>query len=238
MTDMASRVQQLRYRQVVDSLDFLWVRAKLRAKKGTPDEAVSDFKQLEQPSGQTPHWVHYGLARAYLRLGDLKAATAQLNILRTQGLNTPLLEHLAAEIRFAAQDFQGAAQVAAQARQRFPLAQPLLYLQLESLLQAKQAETVIQLTAQQLISTPNHAKLWRAQARGYAQLGNIFGQHRAQAEVYFLQGDTLAALEQLQLAQRASGGDFYQHSAADARLRQLRALQQEEMREQRGGRGG
>ena len=62
-----------------------------------------------------------------------------------------------------------------------------------------------------------------------------FLQHRALAESYFLQGQLGAAVEQLQFAQQATDGNFYEQSVVDARLRELRKLQEEEAKLRRGG---
>ena len=70
---------------------------------------------------------------------------------------------------------------------------------------------------------------------GAAQLGKRLQQHRALAESYFLQGQLGAAVEQLQFAQQATDGNFYEQSVVDDRLRELRKLQEEEAKRKRGG---
>ena len=55
-------------------------------------------------------------------------------------------------------------------------------------------------------------------------------QHRSLAEVYVANGQLLAAIEQLQLAQQAGDGDFYDQAQIDARLRELKRQQAEDMR--------
>jgi predicted Zn-dependent protease len=55
-------------------------------------------------------------------------------------------------------------------------------------------------------------------------------QHRAQAEAYVLRGNLPAAIEQLQLAQRAGDGDFFQKSSVEARLKELVAIDMESRR--------
>jgi predicted Zn-dependent protease len=65
------------------------------------------------------------------------------------------------------------------------------------------------------------------QAKSYASLGQRLSQHKAQAEAYVRRGHLGAAIEQLQIALRAGDGDFYQLSAAEARLRELRAILKE-----------
>ena len=54
---------------------------------------------------------------------------------------------------------------------------------------------------------------------------------QAQAEVYALQGSLPAAIEQLEIARRSGGGDFYQLSVVDARLKELRAQHAQDVRE-------
>jgi predicted Zn-dependent protease len=58
-------------------------------------------------------------------------------------------------------------------------------------------------------------------------------QHRALGEVFALQGQTAGAIEQLQLAQKAGDANFFEMSSIDARLRELKLRQIEELKEKR-----
>jgi predicted Zn-dependent protease len=51
--------------------------------------------------------------------------------------------------------------------------------------------------------------------------------------VYVLRGSLPAAIEQLEIARRAGDGDFYDLSAVDARMRELKAEERERRREER-----
>ena len=66
-------------------------------------------------------------------------------------------------------------------------------------------------------------------------MGKRLQQLRAQAEFYYLQGQLGQAVEQLQFAQQATDGNFYEQSVVDARLRELRQLQAEEDKRKRDG---
>ena len=66
------------------------------------------------------------------------------------------------------------------------------------------------------------ARMWILLASAESLQGRKTAHHRAQAEVYVLQGSRPAAIEQLELARRAGDGDFFEMSAVDARMRQLR----------------
>lgn len=78
--------------------------------------------------------------------------------------------------------------------------------------------------SQELLSAPNDARLYKLQAQSYEALGNNMLQHRAQAEVYFQQGDLHAAITQLETGLKTGDGDFYQMSGMEARLKKLREI--------------
>ena len=78
---------------------------------------------------------------------------------------------------------------------------------------------------------PRDAKLRTMQARNYAALGKRLLQHQAQAELYVLRGSLPAAIEQLQLAQAAGDGNFYEQSVVEARLKELRGQHAQELKD-------
>ena len=68
------------------------------------------------------------------------------------------------------------------------------------------------------------------QAQAYAALGQKLQECRAQAEAFVIMGNLSAAINQLQVGLRSGDGDYYQMSSAEARLRELRALEAESKR--------
>ena len=64
-----------------------------------------------------------------------------------------------------------------------------------------------------------------------AGLGKNAMQHRALAEVFALQGQTAGAIGQLELAIKAGDANFYEMSAIDARLRELKIRRLEELKD-------
>jgi len=78
---------------------------------------------------------------------------------------------------------------------------------------------------------PSDTQLRALQAKTYAALGKRLLQHQAQAELYLLRGSVPAAIEQLQLAQAAGDGNFYELSAVEARLKELRARHEQQRRD-------
>jgi predicted Zn-dependent protease len=132
-------------------------------------------------------------------------------------------------------DYPGAHEVYREALLRFPQAKSLVYGDAESLYAARAYPQALAFIEGQLQRDQSDFRLFGVQAKTYAAMGKRLQQHRAQAEYYFLQGQLGPAIEQLQFAQQATDGNFYELSAVDARLRELRKLQMEEDKKRRNG---
>jgi predicted Zn-dependent protease len=237
ITDMENRITQRPYRQVLDSVEFGLVRAKLRAFDGTPGEALADFS-TQIKSGKYAHEIdaRFGLAYALLRNNKLAEAEEELAHLRRLKLESPLLENLAAQLQLRRNNVAGAVQRLQGAVQRYPQARALVYALLETKVGASGTAYLpetLGMIQKELQLTPGDARLYRLEALAYAKQGKQLQQHRAQAEAYLATGQLDSALEQLELARRASDGDFYEHSQIDARLQELRQRKLEEMRRDR-----
>ena len=235
ISDMQNRAQESPYKQVLSSLDFHLVRAKLRAAKGTPQEAIKDFSMLvnEKKFISAPAAL-YGLVIAHLRAKDLPAAQQVMDKLNALRVASPMIAGVAAEIRVGLSDFKGAREIYREALLRFPQTRSLIYANAEALYASKDYEATQVFLESQLQLATSDAKLYALQAKTCAAQGKRLQQHRAQAEAYLLQGQLGAAVEQLQYAQRATDGNFYEQSVVDARLRELRKLQEEEAKLRRG----
>jgi predicted Zn-dependent protease len=231
IADAENRIKGLTYRQTPDSLDFQLVRAKLRAAQGTSRDAVAQLEgDLRDKKFSNEIAAHYGLAAALLRAKEPARAEAELApLLKT--MEHPMFAGLAARIKQAKGDNQGAADVLKQALTRYPDNRALNYAYIEVLQQLGKNRDATALLGEQLKNYPRDARLYGLQAKGYASLGKRLLQHQAQAEAYVLQGSLPAAIEQLQLAQKSGDGDFYQLSSVEARLRDLRQQFERETKE-------
>ena len=234
IADMQARAEQLPYRQSADSLDFHLVRARLRAEAGEAHDALAHFAAVvRERRFASEAGALYGLAFAQLRAREPVAAEATLARLRALGAEHPMIELLAARARSDQGDLAGALALLRRAAERWPGRRPVVYAFAKALQDAgRHAESVVVLDAA-IGEAPRDARLHELRARGYAGLGRRLAQHRAQAEAYALQGSLGAAIEQLSLALAAGDGDFYELSATEARLRELRAEHAREREEMR-----
>lgn len=236
ISDMQNRADGSPYRQVADSVDFHLVRARIRVQASGAREAVGDFgTQLREKKYASEAATRYGLAYSLLRAKEVAAAQREVEALLALKLSSPMIAGLAAETRLAAGDQAGALLIYRDALQRYPQSRALVYGNAEALLAAGQYEQGQRFLDAQLPLYASDYRLYGLQARTFALTGKRLQQHRAQAEFYLLQGQLGPAVEQLQFAQQATDGSFFEQSAVDARLRELRKLQAEEAKQKRNG---
>jgi predicted Zn-dependent protease len=232
ISDMENRILRAQYRQVADTLDFQLVRAKLRAGQGDLRDAVTDFEtQLRERKYLSEASARYGLAVAQMRAKNHAAVERELAELRRLKAASPMIDTLATDVKKAQGDLAGALKLYREARIRHPRNRALLYGQIDAFLANGQAQEALKTATEELQLSPSDAALHGLQAKSHAALGKRLQQHRSQAELYVLQGQLVAAIQQLELAQKAGDGDFFEHSQVDARLRELRARQLEEMKQ-------
>ena len=234
IADAQARAASLPYRQHPDSLEYHLVRSRLRTEAGDPAEAVTHLStEVREQRFASEAAARYGLAVALLRAKRPREAESELVRLRALRAASPMIETLAARVRQALGDAPGAIALLKDGIARWPNRRPLSYAYAEALEQAGgNAEALAHLDAQ-LRLYPRDARLHELRAKAYAALGRRLAQHQAQAEVYALRGSLPAAIEQLQLAQAAGDGNFYELSAVDARLKELRAEHAREIQDSR-----
>ena len=229
IADIQNRMESLPYRQVADSLDFQLIRAKLRAETETPRDAVAFFEaSLAERKFLSEAASRYGLVASLMRARDFGRAQRELAPLR----KTPsaIIENLACQLAAATGEAATALKCFEAARRLYPGSRALFYGNVEQLLQTRQADAALQLVNARLQLQPEEPRLYQLQAQAYAAQGNRLLQHRAQGEAYVRNGELGAAVEQMQIALKLGEGDFYQLSAIEARLRELRRLQLEQDR--------
>ena len=233
IADIGNRVQALAYRQVADSVSFRLVRAKLIAEAGDAHGLETRLKLLE---GEDPWVIQYARARAELARGRADAAAEALAQFGEHP-DHAMIRSLEGDVLRAAGRWNRAIAYYEDALKRFPDQRALVYGAAEALISADRPADASSLLRSRLALNEGDARLWSLLARARAAEGSSSGRHRAQAEVYRLQGALRAAVEQLELARKAGDADFYEASAIDSRMRILRAELAAE-REQARGAGG
>ena len=232
IADIQNRLERLPYKQVPDSADFALVRAKLRAELETPADAKKFFEEsLAEKRFLNEASSRFGLVTSLVRLKDYVRARNEHDTLRRTAPSHAMIETLGCRIRSAAGETEAATGCYRDAIRSYPQHRALTYDYAEHLLRAGRAEPALEVVGRRLQNFTEDAKLYLLQARAYALQGKRLAQHRSTGEAYARMGNLRGAVEQMQIALKSGDGDFYQLSATEARLRELRKLDDAQRKE-------
>jgi beta-barrel assembly-enhancing protease len=211
------------YRQVVDSLDFHLVRALIQSYQGEPraavkwfDDAIAEHKYNNAVAAQ------YGLVASLLRTTDFARAKKELAKLEKMTPEHPMIDAIAGHVLLESGDLDGAISRFGSAVARYPNKMQLVYDYPDALLKAGRNADAAKFVEQQLTRFPGDGPLQLLAARAYAAQNKQMLAHRHQGEYYAWQGNLKGAVDQLEIAAKATDGDFYQASVVDTRLKALR----------------
>ncbi len=228
VADVQNRTQSLPFKQVPDSQDFYFVRARIAALNGAPADAVSALEsQLREKKYASEAAIRYGLVVALMRANDHAAALEALKPLQSLAGEHPAVRALASQLYVRSGRVEAGLEAYREALAAYPNRSALVYGYAEALQDTGRYPQAAEFLEQQILRSSPDPRLYELQARGYAAMGQRLLRHRAQAEAYLLRGNLAAAIEQLRLAQAAADGNFYQQSSVDARLKELKALDAE-----------
>jgi predicted Zn-dependent protease len=234
IADVENRVQGLPYKQVPDSLDFQLIRARLEARDMSPRNGVAFFDDIlteKKTVNDVP--ARYGLVMSLMRLKDYQRAAREMASLLAQAPDSAIVVALAGRVKAVSGDVRGALELYAAAVKRFPHNRAITYDYARVLIDSKRPKEALPLVSRALEYTRSDPRLYQLQAESFAALGEKLQQHRSLAEAYVVLGSLPAAIDQLQIGLKSGDGDFYQLSSAEARLKELRALDAERRKEQR-----
>ena len=229
IADLQDRLQAAPSRLVPDSFEYRLARAKLRAAAGSVTESVTLFRaMLADATVVRPREDVFGMALALRRARDFDGAWKTLAPLRAGGSAQPAFELLAGQLLADQGRTDEALALYRTALRSFPRSRGLVYGYLNLLLQVGRPREVSADLEDRLRTVQDDAQLYEIQARAFAASGRQIGQHRAQAEAHYRRGNLAAAVDQLEIAVKVKTDDFYEISSIESRLRELRALLENE----------
>lgn len=210
-----------------DDVSFALVRARLR---GLAEPSVDGLRlararfeaELSEGSEAERGVRWYGIAVIAQAQHDGAGARHALAQARRRILGgAQFLDRVAIEIELDAGAASAALALADEALRRSPHARALVHLRARALLSLRDEASVVDFITERLREWPVDPTLWKMLGEAQFARGNVAQGHQAIAEQYAIAGAWPAAIEQLQLARRAPGLDFYTGSKIDARLREM-----------------
>jgi beta-barrel assembly-enhancing protease len=220
IADSRNRAEQFPTHPVSDSAEFLNVRAKIRAlSEGNPDEIARSFKEnLAQGKYRNVDAERYGYAIALLRVHQPEAARAEARKLIERQPGNISYRILEAETEMAMEHYTQALGIYANAYAKAPTDPALVQYYSSALLKTDHFRQARDLLKTALQERPESPVLYQMLAQAAGGMGSSYESHKALAEHYYFSGNPTAAIQQLQLAARYTGDNFYLQSSLEARI--------------------
>lgn len=230
IADSRNRAEQLPSRDYKDSLTYHLVRAKLLvAAAEDPVEAVKYYEALMRSGGYKDENVaRYGYALALTKAGEYGKASVQVQRLITG--DHPQLAYLlaAARLTIADQRVDEGLGIYAKALQSHPDSRPVMLGYADALLDANRGAQARKLLRRYTKHHEPDIAYYTLLAEAEGRAGSVVESHMALAEVYYLNGETARAQDQLKIAQKIEPMSNYHRERVDARLKELQKELDEE----------
>lgn len=223
ISDSRGRAEQYPHKQFLNSISYELTRAKLQATvTNDPARLLASYEatlKSEKKGDRSP--VLYGRALVLARLGKSEQAIEEFrNLVSAHPERVRFRAALANEL-LASEDATQALKVYQDAYGLFPDSKLLIRGYVNALLRDGQGEKALAIIDDYSRVNLKGAALYRLEAEAFRQIGKVMNSRMALAEHYYRYGELEAAIHQLRLAANEPGGDFYQSSKLDARLKEL-----------------
>jgi predicted Zn-dependent protease len=253
IADIQARIREQPYKQRLDSLAFYLVRSRARVLQDLSTQGLAESIQyfeglMEQDNRQQKTAGQYGMAFAMFKKNDFAAAQRWLDKARAT-IEAPMpagvfgmgkrdtaptvFTSLSLDIKLAQESNQAmiaaALKEATAAHQQFPLSRGIAHQYAEAMIASGQLEEAARFLREQAQFYKDEPEVHDLLAKAYSKQGKMALQHMALAESYTLQGGTLAALDQLNLARKSKDASFYDQAQIDARERELKQRRKDAM---------
>ena len=207
-----------------DATDFYHAQAKIRVLSGeNAADTVHRFKsRLDSGDYQNKNAELYGYALALLENKQYPEARSIIQNLLAQHANYDLYRIVQAETELAAGNSTEALKLYAAAVKKAPKDYALTERYAAALLKTDHPAEARNLLKTVVRQWPQDPALQKIFAIAAGNSGSLLEAHQAMAEYYYLNGNSDAAIAQLQIARRHAGENFYFLSSLDARIKEIR----------------
>lgn len=210
---------------VKPSVEFMHLRARINALyQGDPANAVKLFQEeiKNSESALQTRAARYGLSIALMNVGEFAAASKEITTLRRQYPDFLQYQVAEADLDLASGNQKDGLRAYNHIYKNHSSTTWVVQHYAENLVANKQPQTALKVLKPALRNNPKNAALNKLMASASGDVGDLVQAHRSMAEYYFLNGDRHAAIEQLEIAERNAGKDYYALSSIKARKNEIK----------------
>ncbi len=223
ISDSRGRAEQYPHKQFLNSSSYELTRAKLQSMTtNDPARLLASYEaqlRIEKKGDRSP--ALYGRALVLARLGKSEQAIEGLRKLVAAHPERVRFRAALAKELLASEDTKQALTIYQDAYGLFPDSKLLIRGYVNALLRDGKGEEALAIIDDYARVNLKGAGIYRLEAEAFRQIGKVKSSRMSLAEHYYQYGELEAAIHQLRLAANEPGGDFYQNSKLDARLKEL-----------------
>ncbi len=221
ISDTRGRSNKYPYKQYPDSLDYLLTKAKLRAITTSNKKTTLKYFKTRQEQGTKLQQsiALYGIGQIYLNQQKFTQAESIFLQLSKQYPNQPHYAYALAKTSFEAQQYKKALSLFKGALHRFPNSSAIKIEYISTLLKTNNSDKAKTLLKSLDYKAKKQPFYFELMAQTYANLKQPAESHRYLAEYYYANGQTKAAILQINLAKKSKDNNFYLQAILDERLR-------------------
>jgi predicted Zn-dependent protease len=229
VSDSRARAEQFPYKQYKDSIDYLFVKAKVLALSIPDEKAAVEQARATLRAGlfRSEAATRYGLGVALMRAKQWEQAREQIDWLTKRYPERIALQDAIAQIERHTGAVEKAEKIYVDALRLYPYDELMTHSLADLLAAENRPREVVNLLEAYTRAREPRSSTYDLLSQGYAGLNRPMEANAALAERYFTLGDVSGAIHQLSIALDQRSNNEYATERAQARREELLTLQRQ-----------
>lgn len=225
IADSENRASQFAKRKNKTSSDFHHFQARVRAtyQQRNQAEVIKSFQDnLKARDHVVAQAQRYGYVWALAKDGQHNSALQQSNLLIRKFPTSRRYQLARAEIEFLAGNYKKAGALYQRVYRKWPRDLPVLKKYGTLLIRTQKMAKAKSVLSGAAKLAPEDPDIHKMLAKAHGETGDKLKAHESMAQYYYLTGDAISALQQLELARGFAGKSFYHRERLNARIKAIR----------------
>ena len=222
ISDIENRLAEYPYKQRLDDPSFHFVKGKIKVFLQDKKSAIKQLKtSINNKSFLSELGERYALTYAYLLNENFKEAQREIKWLKNKKIKNPMIDQLEIEILIKKGDINAAYTSIKKALKKYPTYRAFVYELANYFIETNSQNEAIKFLQSYVLIFKTDPELYKLLAKAYSLNGKRLLQYESLAESFYYRYNLQEALVQMDMAVRASDGNFYEKSRVESRLKQI-----------------
>ena len=223
ISDIQDRLQEYKYIQKENKIEFYLIKSKLKALIGNYSEVIDLFQnEINFKRYLNEAASYYGLSYAFLRHNKITDARDTFEKLSKININSPMIYELHANILIKEKKYEAAFEFYKEALSKYPFHRAFIFGISNLIIQANKPDKAIELLKNSLSYFNNDPFFFQLLAKAYNQKKEYLLEHENLSDAYYYQFDIQNAIIQMDLAVKTPSENFFDKSRVEHRLNELK----------------